>query len=318
MKLGVSACLLGTPCRYDGVGASDKFVVSILQKYFDTVAYCPETIIWGSPREAIRQVLSEEGELKIMTSTKNPKEVTSELENISKECANKIQNDDLCGFILKSSSPTCGLERVKVYKPFNAPSVKNGIGVFAKQIKEKYPYLPVEEEGRLIDPWLRENFLMQIFAYQDLHNFLKSTPTFNDLVIFHTSYKYLIYSKAQKSYTTLGRIVANKEKKQLDEILVEYKEEFLKAISLKGNVNKTYNVLLHMFGYFKKLITKEEKEEILEALNEYKERIIPLIAVMKIINLYVKRFDVQYLKVQKFLNPYPKELSLRSEIKAYK
>ena len=318
MKLGVSACLLGTACRYDGVGATDKFIVDILQKYFQTVPYCPETIIWGSPREAIRQTLSETGELKIVTSTKNPKDVTTELENISKECVDKIQNDDLCGFILKSSSPTCGLERVKVYKPFNAPSVKNGVGVFAKKIKEKYPYLPVEEEGRLIDPWLRENFLMQIFAYQDLHNFLKSNPSFNDLVIFHTSYKYLIYSKAQKSYTTLGRIVANKDKKQLNEILLEYKEEFLKAISLKGNVNKTYNVLLHMFGYFKKLITKEEKEEILQALNEYKEKIIPLIAVMKIINLYVKRFDVEYLKVQKFLNPYPKELALRSDIKAYK
>ncbi len=318
MKLGVSACLLGTACRYDGVGATDKFIVDILQKYFQTVPYCPETIIWGSPREAIRQTLSETGELKIVTSTKNPKDVTLEIENISNECADKIQNDDLCGFILKSSSPTCGLERVKVYKPFNAPSVKNGVGVFAKKIKEKYPYLPVEEEGRLIDPWLRENFLMQIFAYQDLHNFLKSNPSFNDLVIFHTSYKYLIYSKAQKSYTTLGRIVANKEKKQLNEILLEYKEEFLKAISLKGNVNKTYNVLLHMFGYFKKLITKEEKEDILQALNEYKEKIIPLIAVMKIINLYVKRFDVEYLKVQKFLNPYPKELALRSDIKAYK
>ena len=318
MKLGVSACLIGTQCRYDGIGANDKFVIDVLQKYFQTVPYCPETIIWGSPREAIRQTLSETGELKIVTSTKNPKDVTTELENVSIECADKIQNDDLCGFILKSASPTCGLERVKVYKPFNAPSVKNGVGVFAQQIKEKYPYLPVEEEGRLIDPWLRENFLMQIFAYQDLHNFLKSNPTFNDLVIFHTSYKYLIYSKAQKSYTTLGRIVANKEKKQLDEILLEYKEEFLKAISLKGNVNKTYNVLLHMFGYFKKLITKEEKEEILQALAEYKEKIIPLIAVMKIINLYVKRFDVQYLKVQKFLNPYPKELSLRSDIKAYK
>ena len=318
MKLGVSACLLGTACRYDGVGATDKFIVDILQKYFQTVPYCPETIIWGSPREAIRQTLSETGELKIVTSTKNPKDVTTELENISLECADKIQNDDLCGFILKSASPTCGLERVKVYKPFNAPSVKNGVGVFAKKIKEKYPYLPVEEEGRLIDPWLRENFLMQIFAYQDLHNFIKSNPSFNDLVIFHTSYKYLIYSKAQKSYTTLGRIVANKDKKQLNEILPEYKEEFLKAISLKGNVNKTYNVLLHMFGYFKKLITKEEKEDILQALNEYKEKIIPLIAVMKIINLYVKRFDVQYLKVQKFLNPYPKELSLRSDIKAYK
>ena len=318
MKLGVSACLIGTQCRYDGVGASDKFIVDVLAKYFETSAYCPETIIWGSPREAIRQTLDENGQLKIVTSTKNPKDVTTELLNVSIDCANRIKNDDLCGFILKSSSPTCGMERVKVYKPFNAPSVKNGVGVFAQQIKEKYPYLPVEEEGRLIDPWLRENFLMQIFAYQHLHEFLKSNPSFNDLVIFHTSYKYLIYSKAQKSYTTLGRIVANKEKKQLDEILLEYKEEFLKAISLKGNVNKTYNVLLHMFGYFKKLITKEEKEEILQALNEYKEKIIPLIAVMKIINLYVNRFDVQYLKVQKFLNPYPKELALRSDIKAYK
>ena len=318
MKLGVSACLIGTQCRYDGIGANDKFVIDVLQKYFQTVPYCPETIIWGSPREAIRQTLSETGELKILTSTKTPKDVTIELDNISLECANKIQNDDLCGFILKSSSPTCGLERVKVYKPFNAPSVKNGVGVFAKKIKQKYPYLPVEEEGRLIDPWLRENFLMQIFAYQHLHEFLKSNPTFNDLVIFHTSYKYLIYSKAQKSYTTLGRIVANKEKNQLNEVLEEYKEEFLKAISLKGSVNKTYNVLLHIFGYFKKLITKEEKEEILQALAEYKEKIIPLIAVMKIINLYVKRFDVQYLKVQKFLNPYPSELALRSDIKAYK
>ncbi len=129
MKLGVSACLIGTQCRYDGIGANDKFVIDVLQKYFQTVPYCPETIIWGSPREAIRQTLSETGELKIVTSTKNPKDVTTELENVSIECADKIQNDDLCGFILKSASPTCGLERVKVYKPFNAPSVKNGVGV---------------------------------------------------------------------------------------------------------------------------------------------------------------------------------------------
>ena len=319
MKLGVSACLLGTACRYDGVGASDKFVIGTLQKYFDTVAYCPETIIWGSPRVAVRQVLDENGELKIFTSTKkNPIDVTKELEDISLECANKIENDDLCGIILKSASPTCGIERVKVYKPNNNPSIKNGVGLFAKQIKEKYPYLPMEEEGRLVDPWLRENFLMQIFAYEHLYNFLKSNPSFNDLVIFHTSYKYLIYAKAQKSYAALGKIVANHDKKQLPEVLEEYTEEFLKAISLKGSINKTYNVLLHIFGYFKKLITKEEKEIILSSLEEYKEKIIPLIAVMKLINLYVNRFDVQYLKVQKFLNPYPKELALRSDVKAYK
>ena len=318
MKLGVSACLIGTQCRYDGIGANDRFVMGTLQKYFDTVPYCPETIIWGSPREAIRQTHTEDGELRIVTSTKNPIDVTQKLTDISIECADKIKDDDLCGFILKSSSPTCGMERVKIYKPFNAPSEKKGIGVFAKQIKEKYPYLPVEQEGRLQDAWLRENFLMQIFAYQHIHEFLKSTPSFNDLVLFHTSYKYLIYAKAQKAYTTLGRIVANHDKKQLDEVLVEYKEEFLKAISLKGSIKKTYNVLLHIFGYFKKLISKEEKEVILSSLEEYKNKVIPLIAVMKLINLYVGRFDVQYLKVQKFLNPYPSELALRSDIKAYK
>ena len=318
MKLGVSSCLIGTRCRYDGVGASDKFVVDVLQKYFQMVPYCPETIIWGSPRVAIRQVHDENGNLKIMTSTKEPVEVTKELEDISEICSNEIKDDALCGFILKSASPTCGLERVKIYKPFNAPSVKQGIGVFAKKIKEKYPYLPVEEEGRLIDPWLRENFLMQIFAYSHLYEFLRSKPSFNDLVIFHTSYKYLIYAKSQKAYTTLGRIVANHEKEQLNEVLKKYEEEFLKAISLKGSVSKTYNVLLHIFGYFKKLISKEEKDEILQSLQEYKDRIIPLIAVIKLINLYVKRFDVAYLKSQKFLNPYPSELALRSEIKAYK
>lgn len=318
MKLGVSACLLGTPCRYDGVGASDKFVIGTLQKYFETVSYCPETMIWGSPRETIRQVQNNNGELKIMTSMKNPRDVTKELEDISLECADKIQNDDLCGFILKSSSPTCGMERVKVYKEGNAPSIKNGVGVFAKLIKEKYPHLPLEEEGRLVDPWLRENFLMQIFAYKHLHDFLKSNPKFNDLVIFHTSYKYLIYAKAQTPYKNLGRIVANHDKKQFSEVLEEYKEEFLKAIALKGSINKTYNVLLHIFGYFKKLITKEEKEIILGCLDEYKEKVIPLIAVIKLINLYVIKFDVEYLKVQKFLNPYPKELALRSDIKAYK
>ena len=318
MKLGVSACLIGTKCRYDGLGANDKFIIDVLQRYFEMSAYCPETIIWGSPRVAIRQVQNEQGEIKVVTSNKEAIDVTKEITDISISCAKRILDDDICGFILKSASPTCGMERVKVYKPFNAPSVKNGEGIFAKEIKKMYPYLPLEEEGRLQDPWLRENFLMQIFAYQDLHEFLKLNLTFNDLVKFHTSYKYLIYSKSETSYKNLGNIVANHEKKELQIVLSLYKEEFLKAISQKGNIKKSYNVLLHIYGYFKKLITKEEKEIILSSLQEYKEKIIPLIAVMKLINLYVNKFDIEYLKNQKFLTPYPKELALRSDIKAYK
>lgn len=318
MKIGVSSCLIGNKVRYDGQASNDSFISKELSQYFELIPYCPETILWGSPREAIRLVEEKEGEIKVVTSTKNPVEVTKQLRDISKVVAQEAYEDELCGFVLKSKSPTCGLDKVKVYKPLNAPSEKKGVGLFASELKKIYPYLPIEEEGRLNDPWLRENFLMQVFAYGDLKQFLKSNPSFNDLVVFHTSYKYLIYAKSEASYKTLGRLVANHEKKQLDEVLSVYKEEFLKAISLKGNIKKTYNVLLHIYGYFKKNITKDEKDHILITLEEYKEKIIPLIAVIKIINLYVKRFDEQYLKAQKFLNPYPKELALRSDVRAYK
>lgn len=316
MKIGVSACLLGTLCRYDGSHSKDDFIVNVLEKYFEFVPYCPETAIFGSPRETIRLV-EEEGNIKAFTSKGN-KDVTTQLENISQESASMIENDNLCGFILKSKSPTCGLERVKVYEKDTHYNEKKGIGIFAKKIKEKYPNLPLEEEGRLNDPWLRENFLMQIFAYKSLYTFLDDKPSFSDLVNFHTTYKYLIYAKSHISYKNLGHIVANHEKKELLDVLTEYKNAFEIAIAEKGNIKNTYNVLLHIFGYFKKHISKEEKKDILEIIEEFKTKIVPLIAVIKVLNLYINRLDIEYLKTQVFLNPYPKELALRSDMKAYK
>ena len=316
MKLGISSCLLGNLCRYDGAHAKDDFIVNILQKYFDFVPYCPEKMIFGTPRESIR--LIELGEqIKVITNS-SKHDVTKELENISIQCSNQIKDDDLCGIILKSKSPTCGIERVKVYQGDSSVNEKKGVGFFAHEIKKQYPYLPMEEEGRLQDPWLRENFLMQIFAYQELFEFIKKKPTLKDLIGFHTSYKYLIYAKSQLSYKTLGNIVANQDNKNFDELLEEYKRHFLMAIVLKGNIKKSYNVLLHIFGYFKKLITSQEKQDILESMEEFKEGTIPLIAVIKLLNIYANRFSLEYLQQQKFLNPYPKELALRSNIKAYK
>lgn len=171
MKLGISSCLIGNLCRYDGAHSKDAFVYNILQKYFEIVPYCPEHMIFGSPRETIRLVKKGE-EIKVVKSA-TKEDVTDELEEVSKECALQIAEDDICGFILKSKSPTCGMERVKVYEDKNSMSKKEGVGLFARNIKEMYPYLPLEEEGRLNDPWLKENFLMQIFAYKDLHELLK-------------------------------------------------------------------------------------------------------------------------------------------------
>ena len=317
MKIGVSACLLGEKCRYDGAGNKDEFVVNQLASYFELVPYCPEAVIFGTPRESIRLV-DVDGEIRVI-SNKQQKDVTEKLAEVSTTLALKAFNAKLCGFIFKSKSPSCGVERVKLYQNNDSNICeKKATGLFAYAVQEKQPFLPVEEEGRLHDPWLKENFLMQVFAYRDFDEFLQSNPTIKNLIEFHTSYKYLIYAKSTESYQSLGAIVANKDKKEFASILEEYKINFLQAIALKGDKNKTYNVLLHIYGYFKKELSKEEKEHILSSCDEYKEGIIPLIAVVKLLNLYVKKLDQTYLKKQKFLNPYPKELALRSDLKAYK
>lgn len=317
MKLGISTCLLGTLCRYDGGHSKDAFIVNMLSNYFEFVPFCPERMVFPTPREAIRLVRSK-GILKVKTSNSNL-DVTKTITDISKELAQEMQKEQLCGFILKSKSPTCGMERVKIYpEDKNGQSENVGVGIFAKEIKKRYPLLPVEEEGRLGDPWLRENFLMQIFAYKSLFEFLQNSPSQNDLVLFHSSYKYLIYSKSHESYKRLGNIVANHEKLSLEKVLEAYKLLFLQTLYEKGTAKNTYNVLLHILGYFKKHISREEKSEILESMDEFKEGIIPLIVVIKIINIYAKKFNVEYLLEQKFLNPYPKELALRSNTKAFR
>ncbi len=316
MKIGVSSCLLGNMCRYDGATSTDRFIVDTLKNYFEIVAYCPEEDVFGTPREsiALRQI---GGETRVITNF-TKMDVTDALQSSSKNIIATMKDEELCGFILKAKSPSCGMERVKVYAGENNICEKKGVGIFAADIKTHFPLLPIEEDGRLNDPWLKENFLMQVFSYSDFLTFLNKNPKYKDLVEFHTNYKYLIYAKSQNSYKELGSIVANHEKKDINAVLEEYKLGFLTAIAKKNSINKTYNVLLHIFRYFKRDIITHEKEFILDACNEYKNGIIPLITVIKILNLYVIRFDEKYLKTQKFLNPYPKEFALRSDIQAFK
>jgi len=316
MKIGVSECLLGVQCRYDGLSSTNKFITNTLQEYFEFQAYCPEKLIFGTPREAIRLVEQDQG-VKVVTSN-TQKEVTHELEAICETLAQKALKEELCGFIVKSKSPTCGMERVRVYDKKHPTHEKKGVGLFVQALKRHLPYLPIEEEGRLGDANLRENFLMRVFAYNDLYTFLKSEPKMKDLIAFHTSYKYLIYAKSPVAYKLLGNVVSNHANLPLKSILPQYEQAFLEAITQKGNIAKTYNVLHHIYGYFKKFISAEEKQHLLTAIEEFREEIIPLIAVIKLLNLYVKRFEIGYLKQQKFLNPYPPKLGLRSQVKAFR
>lgn len=316
MKLGVSACLVGELCRYNGQGSNDDFVTKTLKNYFHIESYCPEAEVFGTPRETIRLV-NVDDEVRVLT-TNSKKDLTDVLKEVSYRYAQEIKAKKLCGFVLKSKSPSCGMERVKLYQKDSFMCEKSATGIFAQALKDTIEYFPMEEEGRLEDAWLRENFIMQIFAYADLMQFMDKEPSMRDLVEFHTSYKYLIYAKSQTSYQLLGQIVANQEKMPLDKILELYRLEFLKAISLKSSISKSYNVLLHIFGYFKNDLESVEKKELLESFEEFKDKIIPLIVPIKMLQLYTHKFNKTYLQKQKFLHPYPSEMKLRSTIEAGK
>ncbi|MCH9813852.1 MAG: DUF523 and DUF1722 domain-containing protein [Epsilonproteobacteria bacterium] len=315
LNIGISACLLGESCRYNGDHARDRFVTDILSKYVSFIPYCPEAIL-GTPRAAIRLV--EEGNILKVLTTKDQIDLTTTVKQSSQSAVDHFASHDLSGFILKSKSPTCGLERVKIYSKENVNGEKKGMGIFASEIKKRYPYLPVEEEGRLQDPWLKENFMMQVYAYADMQSLLKTATSLQELIVFHTNYKYLIYAKSQQSYKTLGAIVANHHKKSFQEIMTSYEVAFYEAISQKSTRTNNYNIMQHLYGYFKTKVSDGEKQELLVAMKEYKEGILPMIVIIKMLRLYIQKFDVSYLKSQVYLNPYPAELGLRSDVRSYK
>ena len=314
MKIAVSGCLLGRNIRYDGTNKKDKFIVNELSKYSEFVSFCPEHIAYGTPRETIRLV-DEDNTTKVYTvnSTNN---VTNELTNsITKEIS-RLKEEELSGIILKAKSPSCGLGSTKIYKN-GMPEGKHD-GLFALACKKNFSYLPIEEEARLNDAWLRENFIMQLFAYNSMKNITNNITKFNELVEFHTSYKYLLHSKDEDGYRQLGRIVANHEKKDLSMVVKEYQEIFFKTIACKSSIKKTVNVLEHMLGFFKHDISSEEKAHIKSLISQYKQKIIPLIVVIEMFKMLSNKYQKEFLLAQKFLDPYPSELALRSDIKAGK
>jgi len=310
LKIAVSACLLGEPIRYDKTGQRDRFITDKLGKYASFIPFCPEHLAFGTPRETIRIVLDHEHKNVITVFSK--KDVTQAMNEAVAHELHKIQNEEICGIILKSKSPSCGLGSTKYYKDAMSEGKKDGL--FALTCKAHFEDFPIEEEARLIDAWLRENFVMQLFAYEDAMKLHKNIQSMQELVLFHTAYKFLLQSKHEGHYRLLGKIVANHDKKSLLEVTNTYLTLFKKTIAYKGTIGKTVNVLQHMVGFFKKELTSSEKEALHLQIEEFRDEIIPLIAVMSTIEFLAKKYEVQYLLGQKFLNPYPKDLSLRSFI----
>lgn len=315
MTLAVSACLLGEKIRFDGGHKLDHFITDELRAFADFIPFCPEHLAFGTPRPSVRLV-NNAGDVRIQ-SNKTGEDLTDALMRTSRDELEKLESQPLCGIIFKSKSPSCGMKSAKLY-------LENGMcegkedGVFARMCRERYPLLPMEEEGRLQDMWLRENFVMQVFAYDTFEQFKAACTGMGDLVEFHTACKFMLQSKNEMLYRQLGNVVANREGEPFQTLLGRYEHLFKTAIAHKSSIKRTRNVLEHMAGFFKNDLSRAEKEVLHDQIGDYADKIVPLVVPLSTIALYAKKYDTAYLLGQRFLTPYPKSLALRSHLDAGK
>jgi uncharacterized protein YbgA (DUF1722 family) len=224
-----------------------------------------------------------------------------------------LEKEEVCGFIFKSDSPSSGMERVRVYNEKGMP-VKKGVGMFAKIFMDYFPLLPVEDEGRLHDPNLRENFIERIFTLKRWREVLMRKESRGNVVDFYTCHKLLILSHSPKHHQMMGKLVARAKDIPLKELYQQYQTILMEALQLKTTPKKNANVLMHMMGYFKEELSSDEKKELLEVIENYRQEYIPLIVPMTLINHYVRKYDQPYLKQQVYLHPHPNELQLRNHV----
>lgn len=307
-RIGVSSCLLGEKVRYNGMHKRNSFIMDTLSKYVDFVGVCPEYECgMGIPREPVRLV-GDIANPRLMTSNSG-RDMTDMMQKWIKSKLLELGKEDLCGFIFKASSPSSGMERVKVYNGHGGTAGR-APGIFAKAFMERFPLIPCEEDGRLNDDNLRENFIERIFMLSRYSEEVLETGSAGVFVKFHAENKYLLMSHSEKHCRAMGKLVALGVKNKA--VLMQYQEMFLEAMKLKATVSKHVNVLHHIMGYFKKQLTHDEKEELLEAIEDYRKRYVPLIVPVTLLNHYERKYKDEYLKTQYYLHPHPTELKLRN------
>lgn len=310
IKLGLSACLLGEKVRYDGGHRWDRFITDTLGQYVEFVPVCPEVECGlGVPREPMRLVGDPEAPRLLTVRTKQDQ--TERLLGWAGKRVEELAQENLDGFIFKAKSPSSGMARVKVYNERGALA-GSGIGLFARVFMARFPLLPVEDEGRLHDPEIRENFIERLFFQQRWRELLVQEPNLGDLVAFHTRHKYQLLAHSPEHYRQMGRLVAQGRETALPQLLTAYQALALAALRLKATISKNANVLYHLLGYFKKQLSGDEKQEMLEIIDYYRRAEVPLIVPVTMVNHYVRQSQEPYLKGQFYLNPHPLELKLRN------
>ncbi len=314
LRIGVSSCLLGHQVRFDGGHKHDRFLTDTVGQYFEWVPVCPEMEIGlGIPRPTLRLERYADGLHMIMPKTSE--DHTDAMRRYARRRVEELAGEDLSGYVLKSRSPSCGMERVKVYpRDGSGGGAKNGQGLFAEALLGRLPLLPIEEEGRINDPRIRENWITRVFAYRRLQELWKARWTIGDLVAFHTAHKYLLLAHSQKDYRALGPLVAAARQVPREELRTAYETRFMAALKRIASPAKHTNVLQHMLGFLKRELVPACRAELLTHIEDYRQGRTPLVVPLTLIAHYVRLLDVEYLKNQVYLEPHPRELFLRNHV----
>jgi uncharacterized protein YbgA (DUF1722 family)/uncharacterized protein YbbK (DUF523 family) len=304
--------LVGERVRWNGTHKLDRFLTDTLGKFVEYVPVCPEVECgFDVPREPFRQVGDPDSPRLITSRTKI--DYTDRMTQWARKRVIELEKENLCGFIFKSRSPSSGMERVKVYNETGIP-VKKGVGIFARKFMEHFPLLPVEEDGRLHNPKLRENFIERIFTFKRWREALAEQQNRGNLVSFHTKHKMLILSHSPQHHRRMGKLVAQAKEIPLKELYKQYQELLMDALRLTSTPRKNANVMIHILGYFKKQLSSDEKQELLEIIDLYRQGTVPLIVPITLINHYVRKYEQPYLEDQYYLQPHPLELQLRNHV----
>ncbi len=312
-RLGISACVLGQNVRYDGGHKRDAFVVNELSGYFDFTPYCPEVAAGlGTPRPPIRLVGDDPDSPRAVGVRDDALDVTERLEDYALSAMTTV--DDLCGFILKKDSPSCGMERVKLYPVGGGAGQRVASGIFARVLQQTHPALPVEEEGRLNDPLLRENFINRVYVVSRWQQLLERGLTPASMIDFHTRHKYLVMAHSTAAYQRLGRLLSDLSGGRLGNVAPYYFEQLMLALKRRVTRKRHYNTLQHILGYLKRRIDAGDKEELLDAMQRYKTEEVPLIVPVTLFRHYFRKNPDPYIQDQVYLAPHPDALRLRNHI----
>ena len=312
IRIGISACLLGQPVRYNAGHKHSTLCTGLLGDSFEFIPRCPEQAIGlGTPRQPIR-LLGDPAAPRVRGTVDSELDVTAALQAYGQRTA--VEAGDINGYILMQKSPSCGMERVKVYRENGSPAPATGRGAFAAALMHARPELPVEEEGRLHDPVLRENFITRVFAHARWQELISKGLTRKDLLRFHQRYKYQLMASNREEYRRLGRMVAQIGTQPLDQFAPVYFHQLMLALSKPATRGSHTNVLQHICGYLKHALSRAEKEELQRLIDQYRTGIVPLVVPLTLIKHHFRRHPHRYIDDQAYLQPHPEELGLRNAL----